>query len=174
MSEGGRLGEQRGATDSGRWVMGSRSLEPGQSAGLSWVRQTGHQSGSNPRAQRHSFVGTSEPTTSVGTVTISDRPSTQQVKKNGRLRIRKIMQGEKKLCSIGKVSLALALLSRKEVEGSPQKKAGRELEPPGTSTEGLLQCPWRKVGFLCPLPGTTPSPARLPAHSLHWNEKSEA
>ena len=27
--------------------MGSRSLEPGQSAGLSWVRQTGHQSGSN-------------------------------------------------------------------------------------------------------------------------------
>ena len=81
-------------------------------------------------------MGTSEPTTSVGTVTVSDRPSTQQVKKNGRLRIRKIMQGEKKLCSIGKVSLALALLSRKEVEGSSQKKAGRELEPPGTSTEG--------------------------------------
>ena len=50
--------------------------------------------------------------------------------------MRKIMQGEKKLCSIGKVSLALALLSRKEVEGSSQKKAGRELEPPGTSTEG--------------------------------------
>ena len=86
--------------------MGSRSLEPGQSAGLSWVRQTGHQSGSNPRAQRHSFVGTSEPT---GTVTISDGPSTQQVKKNEGLRMRKIMQGEKNLCSIRKVSLALGI-----------------------------------------------------------------
>lgn len=46
------------------------------------------------------------------------------------------MQGEKKLCSIGKVSLALALLSRKEVEGSPQRRAERELEPPGSPTEG--------------------------------------
>lgn len=48
------------------------------------------------------------------------------------------MQGEKKLCSIGKVSLALALLSRKEVEGSPQRRAERELEPPGSPTEGPL------------------------------------
>ena len=81
-------------------------------------------------------MGTSERTTSAGTVNISDRPSTQQVKKNGGLRIRKIKQGEKKLCSIGKVSPALSLLSRKEVKESPKKRAGRELEPPGSPTEG--------------------------------------
>lgn len=40
----GRKGEQRGA-DSERWVIGRRGLEPGQSAGLSRVRQTGRQSG---------------------------------------------------------------------------------------------------------------------------------
>lgn len=89
--------------------------------------------------------------------------------------MRKIMQGETTCAALEKSRRLWALLSRKEVEGSPQRRAGRELEPQGSPTEDpSLQRPWRKVGFLCALLSAMPSSVRLPAHSLHWNEKSEA
>ena len=83
-------------------------------------------------------MGTSKPTTSAGTVTISDRPSTQQVKKNRGLRMRKIMQGEKNLCSIGKVSPALGITVQEGSGGEFPEEGWKGTRAPRSPHRGTL------------------------------------
>lgn len=67
----------------------------------------------------------------------------------------KIMQGEKKLCSIEKGSPALGVAAREGSGGaSPEegwgRKGTRAPRTPPLQRDPSLQCTWRKVGFFCP------------------------
>lgn len=86
----------------------------------------------------------------------------------------KIMQGEKKLCSIEKGSPALGVAAREGSGGaSPEEGWGRKgTRAPRTPppTEGPFPPVYLEEGWLLlSLLSAMPSPARLPAHSPHWN-----